>query len=617
MDYYISCSEKSSSDSKNKWEFVTHFGGIGNDQPISSVIDCYGNVYVSGFFTSPQLNFYFRTTNTISNNIRQLTINNTENSVNREGFVAKLNCDGNWEYVCQFGGSIREEPVSLITDCHGNVYVSGFFSSTQLNFYFCTTDTTSNNIPQLTINNNGNRDGFVAKLTCDGNWKYVCPFGGTDRDQPVSLITDCHGNVYVSGFFDSTQLNFYFCTIDIISNNTPQLTINNIGDRDGFVAKLNCDGNWEHVCQFGGTNFDGPISLITDCHGNVYVAGVFFSNQLNFYFCTTDTISNNIPQLTINNSGSNDGFVAKLNCDGNWVYVCPFGGIIIDQPISSVIDCYGNVYVAGFFTSPQLNFYFCTTNSISNNIPQLTIKNSGNSNEFVAKLNCDGNWVYVCPFGGNDFNQIKSLITDCHGNVYVSGFFYSTQLNFYFCTTDTISNNIPQLTIKNYGTNVIRRNDGFVAKLTCDGNWKYVCQFGGTNFDQPISLITDCHGNVYVSGFFELPQLNFYFCTTDTISNNISQLNIKNYGANDGFVAKLNCDGNWVYVCQFSGTNNDLPISLITDCHGNVYVSGYFVSNQLNFYGCTTDNISNNISQLTIKNYGSANGFISKISNYN
>jgi len=102
---------------------------------------------------------------------------------------------------------------------------------------------------------------------------------GISEDQPISLITDCHGNVYVSGFFFSNQLNFYFLTIDTISNNMSQLTIKNSGSgsQDGIVAKLSPDGSWEYVCQFGGSSFD----------------------QLNFYFCTTDTISNNLPQLRI------------------------------------------------------------------------------------------------------------------------------------------------------------------------------------------------------------------------------------------------------------------------------------------------------------------------------
>jgi len=105
----------------------------------------------------------------------------------------------------------------------------------------------------------------------------------------------------------------------------------------------------------------------------------------------------------------------------------------------------------------------------------------------------------VCPIGGSRFNQLISLITDCHGNVYVSGYFDSNQLNFYFRTTDTVSNNMPQLTIKNSGS---ANSDVFVAKLSPDGSWKYVCPFSGISEDQPISLITDCHGNIYVSGYF-------------------------------------------------------------------------------------------------------------------
>lgn len=46
---------------------------------------------------------------------------------------------------------------------------------------------------------------------------------------------------------------------------------------------------------------------------------------------------------TINNSGSNDEFIAKLNTNGYWQYVSRFGTVRADAPINFVINK-NNIY---------------------------------------------------------------------------------------------------------------------------------------------------------------------------------------------------------------------------------------------------------------------------------
>ncbi len=142
-------------------------------------------------------------------------------------FVAKFNRFGTVQWLRRGGGSnfVEEEGKSIAVDGSGNVYVTGYFSTTA-NFNTPTTTGTNELISA------GSTDIFVAKYNTSGALQWLRRGGGTLGEFGKGITVDGSGNVYVTGYFSTTS-NF----------NTPSATGSNelvsAGNTDVFVAKYN------------------------------------------------------------------------------------------------------------------------------------------------------------------------------------------------------------------------------------------------------------------------------------------------------------------------------------------------------------------------------------------
>ncbi len=98
---------------------------------------------------------------------------------------------------------------------------------------------------------------------------------------------------------------------------------------------------------------------------------------------------------------------------------------------------------------------------------------------------------------------------------------------------------------------------------------------GGTFEDGGNAVATDASGNVYALGY--------YYSTTITFSTTTLH-NV--YGAGPYmYLAKYDSCGNLLWAKQAGGNGGTNPNGLATDAAGNVYVSGYYNADTLNFGG--------------------------------
>jgi hypothetical protein len=116
---------------------------------------------------------------------------------------------------------------------------------------------------------------------------------------------DAAGNVYVTGFFDSTNILFGSMAL----TQSPST-------RDIFVAKYDDSGNVLWAKSAGGTSVDSGIGVALDPVDSVYVTGSFTSTNVLFESVTLTNANQgyydfyvaklvNLPQLTIIPSGTN------------------------------------------------------------------------------------------------------------------------------------------------------------------------------------------------------------------------------------------------------------------------------------------------------------------------
>ncbi|NDD54201.1 hypothetical protein EBZ39_10060, partial [bacterium] len=199
--------------------------GSRDDYPMSIATAGDGSVYVTGYYSSTQANFYATDGTTIVQTLgSQVSLN--------AGFIAKYSSSGALGYTLKIDGTDQDYPQSITTASDGSVYVTGYYKSTQANFY--ATDGTT--IVGSLGNFNTVYAGFIAKYNSSGVLGYTLRIDGTGQDYPVSIATAAEGSVYVSGYYYSTQANFY-----ATDGTTIVQTLGNLSTAGttyaGFIAK--------------------------------------------------------------------------------------------------------------------------------------------------------------------------------------------------------------------------------------------------------------------------------------------------------------------------------------------------------------------------------------------
>ncbi|MBS1779207.1 MAG: gliding motility-associated C-terminal domain-containing protein [Bacteroidetes bacterium] len=221
----------------------------------------------------------------------------------------------------------------------------------------------------------------------------------------------------------------------------------------------------------------------------------------------------------------------------------------------------GNVLVAGQYTGtidldPSSSTYNITSYSSTQDM-------------YLACYSPAGSFLWGFSLGKQDYDGINAITTDDSNNVFIGGYFRGTNVDF-----DPSSGGTAYLTCQGiigssgqpYG------GDGFLAKYSSTGSYKWVMQFGTPYWVEAIdALSTDSAGNVYVGGVFK-DTLDF-----DPSPTGSTVLNAATGGTI--FLAKYTGDKQLVWVFNFgkpgsTSVNNSLR-SLTTDSAGNVYITGF------------------------------------------
>jgi hypothetical protein len=87
-------------------------------------------------------------------------------------------------------------------DPNGNVYVTGRYEGT------CTFFNVGGGIG-ATLSNITSPDVFLAKYTTNGQLIWATRIAGTGGDYEGAMAADRNGDVFVSGFYQSSPLTFY------------------------------------------------------------------------------------------------------------------------------------------------------------------------------------------------------------------------------------------------------------------------------------------------------------------------------------------------------------------------------------------------------------------------
>jgi uncharacterized repeat protein (TIGR01451 family) len=366
-------------------QYGTFFGGTGLDGANALAVDSSGNAYITGYTQSP--------------NLPRSSSSPFQGGLNGPGdaFVAKINAAGTaLIYTTYLGGSGNDQGAGIAVDSAGDIYISG--------------ETTSTDFPIVGIGpsnglsttyQGGNTDGFVSVLNSSGNFLVFSGYlGGSGDDVARALTLDGNGNIYVTGYTNST-------TLTGITSESSQPA--NAGGYDAFITKLTTTGAILYCTFFGGSGDDQAYGIALDSTGNPYIAG--------------QTTSPSLPSSSTLRHGSQDAFVAEFSASsGSPIAAMNIGGSAIQSAFALAIDSSNEVYLTGTTTSTD----FPVT-------APLQASNGGGYDAFVTTLQPNSGspgWTVVFStfLGGSGDDAGYSIAVAQSGNIYVAG--YTESSNF-------------------------------------------------------------------------------------------------------------------------------------------------------------------------------------------
>ncbi|MCP5102634.1 MAG: hypothetical protein GY950_04610 [bacterium] len=413
----------------------TFLGGDGDDSADGIAVGTGGCIYVAGMTQStdfPTQNAY-RDTHIQGHDI----------------FITKLSASGNsLLYSTYLGGSGDDRVWGFTADADGCAYVVGITGST---------DFPTQNAVQNT--NGGNHDGFVAKLSAQGDsLVYSTYLGGIHNDRASGIAVDAGGCAYVCGHTPSPGFPILNAFQDT-----------HAGYGDGFIAKFSASGgSLIYSTYLGGDAYDSCAGIALDSDGCVYVTGYTDSTDL--------PTTQNAFQPTVPTPQWGNAFVARLSASGTGLdYLTYLGGSGLDIVEGLAVDGNGCAYVTGSTQSSD----FPTQNAFQD-------QRDEDFDGFVTKLSAAGNsLVYSTYLGGRADDYAKAIAVDSAGCAYVTG--------------NTESPDFP--TQNAFQDQRVRYSEAFASKFSASGeNLVYSTYLGDSNSDGAEAIALD-GGSILIAGY--------------------------------------------------------------------------------------------------------------------
>lgn len=443
--------------------WVNTFGQNLDDIGYSISVDAAGYVYATGYFRG-SVDFDPGTGSQIL----------TSDSGSKDVFIVKMSSSGSLVWARRFGSYSDDEGLSIAVDGAGNVYTTGYFLNT-VDF-----DPSVSGTHELT--DRGGGDIFISKLDSSGNYVGAWSLGGTSFDYGYGILVDAAGNIYTTGYF---QLILYRND----GSGFVDTGLQSAGDYDIFIAKIDTNGSFAWIDRIGNTATDVGLGIAAYSSGHLYLTG-YFQGTVDF---DPGPDPANVYNMTSNNS-TEDVFVTKLDTDGNFVWARRLGGNSQDWGQAVSVDGSGNIYATGWFNTSA---YFEAEAT-----PVLT--SNGSSDVFIAKLDSSGSLTWAKQIGGGNADAAYAIAVDASGNIYTTGSFQGTDVDFdpnggtypLSSTPGLLPPNNPSIDI-------------FISKLDNGGNFIWAKGIGGTLDDYGYGIGVDGSANVYTTGYFQGTDVDF------------------------------------------------------------------------------------------------------------
>ncbi|WDF64300.1 T9SS type A sorting domain-containing protein [Flavobacterium sp. KACC 22763] len=286
------------------------------------------------------------------------------------------------------------------------------------------------------INNHGNTDIIVIKLSSTGTIQWQKTYGGSNSDTASAIQQTLDGGYIIAG---------------TTSSNDGDVTGYKGGYSDYWIIKISNDGTIEWQKCFGGTNTDSGSDVQQTADGGYIVCGSASSND-------GDVSGNHM-----GNGASTDYWVVKLTNTGSIMWQ----------------KCYGSNYEE-ILHSIKLTSDggFILNGETSGNGGDVT-GFKGEVDYWVVKINSSGVLEWQKALGGSKSDYGVDIIQNSKGNYIAVGYIASTDRDV---------------------TNSYDNGDAWIVELSSTGNIIWQKSIGGTGSDYLYSVNQTTDGGYILAG---------------------------------------------------------------------------------------------------------------------
>ncbi len=365
-------------------------------------------------------------------------------------------------------------------------------------------------------------DRYEGELVIDPTLEWATYLGGPAQDAIYSCSTDMDGNVAVAGNANSVS--------GIATFGAHMYTlVASVGA--AFVARFDQSGDLDWATYYAGDNSTVAYGCATDDTFSIYVVGVTSSST---GIATTGAFQTSL-------GGVSDAFIAKFDSAGLLLWGTYYGGAAADDGQSVSINNAGDVYVCGATHSTS---GIATSGAHSDHL-------SGANDVYVAKFTGSGERIWASYYGGNSYEEARSITVGNSGGVYLCG---ATQSSAGLSTSGA------------FHTSYSGGKDGFLAKFSEGGHLVWSTYLGGAAFDRCWGVVENS-GRVYVSGETG--------SSSGVATVGAFQDTFGGGGGRDNYVAKFTIDGGLEWATYYGGSGDENCGKIDIDSFGNIYLVGF------------------------------------------
>lgn len=403
----------------------------------------------------------------------------------------------NRNFGTYIGGMMEDYANAICNDEFGNLYVSG--------------QTRSSNAIATTGAHQGTLvsffDAYMAKFNSSGTKLWGTYFGGDAYDL-AETIGYRNGKLFLAG----NTLSNNMATVGAHQENAVD------GD-EGFLACFDDMGQLIWSTYYGGEYHDEFLDINFDSQNYMYLAGHTAST---FNIATSGAHIEFFP-------GISAAFLVKFDASGNRIWGTYFGDSS-DEGLGVGVDQNDKIYLTGLT--------FSTSNISTPGVHQEF--NAGSADVFLAKFDANGVLDWGTYYGGAQNDIPRAITVTEANNIYIVG--------------DTRSSNGIHFN-QGYQNTPGNINEGFIAKLTDQGNMIWASYVGGEDDDFIYGVDHFNNEDVLLTG---VSRSNTNISTYGAYQDNFS-------GYYDAIVMKISSNGQKEWGTYYGGADFDEAKDLLID----------------------------------------------------